>query len=103
MGLQDVKNGGGPFGAGAGLHRNAGGMGGSHGDYADVDGDFSTSTHDIDAHGASSGTSAPLHNFSQPQRPYNVHRPMQASQFGYTAPSEQTTYGGGADYHTYAD
>ena len=28
-------------------------------------------------------------------RPYKVQRPIEAQQFGYTAPSEQTSYGGG--------
>ena len=28
-------------------------------------------------------------------RPYKVQRPIEAQQFGYSAPSEQTSYGGG--------
>lgn len=32
-------------------------------------------------------------------RPYKVQRPIEAQQFGYSAPSEQTTYAGGSGAH----
>ena len=35
---------------------------------------------------------APGHDVA---RPYKVQKPIEAQQFGYQAPSEQTTYGGG--------
>lgn len=32
-------------------------------------------------------------------RPYKVQKPIEAQQFGYAAPSEQTSYGGGGGEH----
>ena len=32
-------------------------------------------------------------------RPYKVQRPIEAQQFGYSAPTEQTTYAGGGGAH----
>lgn len=37
------------------------------------------------------------------QRPYNVQRPMDTQRFGYSAPEEQTSYGGGGGSGDIAD
>ena len=34
---------------------------------------------------------------SDAQRPYKVQRPIEARNFGYAQPEEQTSYGGGGD------
>lgn len=51
--------------------------------------------------GQSEGGKVPTINVRAPssdaQRPYKVQRPIEARNFGYAQPEEQTSYGGGED------
>ena len=51
--------------------------------------------------GQDGGGDAPAINVRAPssdaQRPYKVQRPIEARNFGYAQPEEQTSYGGGGD------
>ena len=51
--------------------------------------------------GQANGSEVPAINVRAPssdaQRPYKVQRPIEARNFGYAQPEEQTSYGGGGD------